>query len=452
MSERRSLSFDWRLGLWLLGFAACAVGFGAALAARGDSSRAIRWAIAGAAFIGMVGTAAAIRAALVGPLHALANVMRGIRDGDYAIRATGASPRDALGLLALETNLLAEQLRRWRLGELEAAALLRTVMAEIDVAVFAFDHEGRLRLANRAGERLLGAPSARLLGQDATALGLADAIAADGRVADLTFAGVVGRWGIHRAGFRQDGQAHTLLVITDLSRPLREEELAAWQRLVRVLSHEINNSLAPIKSIAETLSRLIQRDPPPPDLSADVARGLGVIATRSEALARFLSSYARLAQLPTPRADPVDVPAWIHRAAALETRMVVDVLDGPAACVTGDADQLDQVLINLVRNAADAALETDGGVRMRWTVTEPAVIVDVEDDGPGLTATANVFTPFFTTKPNGSGIGLALSRHIVESHGGTVTLRNRESARGCVATIRLPGATTSMASISAHRG
>jgi signal transduction histidine kinase len=239
---------------------------------------------------------------------------------------------------------------------------------------------------------------------------------------------------------------------------LREEQLVAWQRIVRVLSHEINNSMAPIQSIAHTLRGLVARRPAPPDLGADVAHGLGVIASRSEALGRFMSSYARLAHLPAPRIGPVVVEEWVRRAAALETRITVGVVPGPALTIPGDADQLDQLLINVVRNAADAALEagtggagpgdsgrtargaTANGVCIGWVASDGQVEITVKDAGPGLVATANLFVPFFTTKPNGSGIGLVLSRQIAEVHGGTLALANRDDARGCVATLRLPSA------------
>src|ERR1700722_6327036 len=270
----RRLSLEHRVLVLMLIPAVVALAAAVALVVGGGVPRVARWAIAVTLVVATVGTGVVARASIARPLQSLANMIRALREGDYSMRATGARPSDALGLVLLETNLLGEQLRSWRLGELEAAALLRTVMAEIDVAIFAFDEGGRLRLANRASERLLSEPAARLLGQDAASLGLAEALSGDARVADMTFPGAAGRWGVGREAFRQDGRPHTLLVLTDLSRPLRDEELAAWRRLVRVLSHEINNSLAPIQSIAHTLRTLVSRDPAPPDLTADVTRGL----------------------------------------------------------------------------------------------------------------------------------------------------------------------------------
>ena len=406
---------------------------------RSTLSPAARWVVAAVLIACWAGGAIALRLAVVRPLRTLANMIGALREGDYTMRARGARPDDALGLALLETNLLSDHLRAHRLGEMEATALLRTVMIEIDVAVFAFDEDQRLRLINRAGERLLAQPGERLLGREAAALQLAPVLTGDvPRVEDFALPGADGRWGVRRTHIRQGGRSHTLLVLTDLTRTLREEQLAAWRRIVRVLSHEINNSLAPIQSIAHTLRALVGRDPPPPDLGADVTRGLGIIATRSEALSRFMSAYARLAQLPRPRLAPMDVDAWVRRAATLETRVTVQVADGPPLSIAGDADQLDQLLINLVRNAADAAMETGGAVRLGWTAEDGHFDVTVVDDGPGLAATANLFVPFFTTKPHGSGIGLALSRQIAEAHGGTLTLANRDRARGCIATLRLP--------------
>ncbi len=400
----------------------------------------VRWVTLGVLGACWIGAAWLVRETVVRPLQTLANAVASLREGDYTIRVFGARPDDPLGLALLETNTLSELLRVNRLGEMEATALLRTVMAEIDVAIFVFDEEDRLRLINRAGERLLALPGERLLGREAAALQLAPVLTGEvPRVEDVTWPGGGGRWGVRRTRVRQGGRSHTLLVLTDLSRTLREEQLVAWQRIVRVLSHEINNSMAPIQSIAQTLRALVARDPAPPDLGADVSRGLGVIAARSEALGRLMLSYARLAKLPPPNRAPVDVEAWVRRTAALETRLNVALSPGPPLTISADADQLDQLLINLVRNAADAALETAGGVTLSWSAIDDGAEVRVVDDGPGLAGTANLFVPFYTTKPHGSGIGLVLCRQIAEAHGGTLTLTDRPGARGCVAVVRIRG-------------
>jgi signal transduction histidine kinase len=251
--------------------------------------------------------------------------------------------------------------------------------------------------------------------------------------------GQLRRWGVRRSTFRERGVPHQLLVIGDLSRPLREEELKAWQRIVRVLGHELNNSLAPIKSIAGSLSSLLARPQLPEDWREDVRSGLDVVSSRAESLSRFMESYARLARLPPPRVAPVELGRLVRRAADLETRVRVSVLPGPELTVRADADQLEQLLINLLRNAADASLVTGGAVRTGWRAAgNGQVEVWVEDEGLGLANTSNLFVPFFTTKPGGSGIGLVLSRQIAEAHGGALTLENRRGERGCEARLRLP--------------
>ena len=405
----------------------------------GDFSAKVRWTLS----LVMGGTWLVLGAVLhertVRPLQTLANMLAALREGDFSLRGRAASAEDPLGLAMLEVNLLGETLRTQRLGALEATALLRTAMAEIDVAVFAVDEDGQVRLVNAAGERLLAAPVERLLGRLADDVGLSPALSGDSRrVMDAAFPGGWGRWEVRRRVFRQHGRRHTLVVLADVTRALREEELQAWQRLVRVLSHEINNSLTPIKSIAGSLRTILGRTPRPPDADEDLERGLTVIGGRAEALGRFMSAYAQLARLPAPELEPMDVGAWVRRVAALEPRLRVQVEPGPPLVIEADGAQLDQLLINLVRNAADASLETGGGVCIRWSVEHASLLVRVEDEGPGISGTANLFVPFFTTKPQGSGIGLVLCRQIAEAHGGAIALENRADARGCVATLRLP--------------
>jgi nitrogen fixation/metabolism regulation signal transduction histidine kinase len=313
------------------------------------------------------------------------------------------------------------------------------VIEEIDVAVFAFDGDQRLRLVNRGGERLLGQPAERLIGRPSESLGLRDWLDGESpRTFEATFPGGAGRWEVRSGTFRQDGLPHRLLVIADLSRALRAEERSAWQRLVRVLGHEINNSLAPIKSIAGSLRNLTARPVRPADWEHDLRSGLEVIEGRSEALGRFMGAYARLARLPQPDFGSVDVATWVGRIAALETRLAVSVKPGPDVLVTADGDQLDQLLINLVRNAADATLETGGGVEVGWRTAAGVLELTVEDEGPGLPDPGNLFVPFFTTKASGSGIGLVLSRQIAEAHGGALTLEPRAGGHGARACLRLP--------------
>ncbi len=405
----------------------------------GDFAPRLQWTLTLVVVSVWLGTSLLLRDHVSRPLQTLSNLLAALREGDFSIRARGARPWDSLGLALLEANTLGATLREQRLGAVEANALLRKVMAEIDVAVFAFDGEGRLKLVNRAGERLLGRPMPRLLDRTAAELGLAEALTGETpRVVDWRYPGGHGRWELRRTPFRQEGLPHQLVVLTDLSRALREEERQAWQRLVRVLGHEINNSLAPILSLTESLERLLDRDPQPPDAGEDVREGLAVISGRARALNRFMASYARLARLPPPDLAPMAVRDWVERAAGLETRLPVRVAGGPEATIVADADQLDQLLINLITNAVDASLETAGGVEVEWSRRDGSLRVVVRDDGPGIADSANLFVPFFTTKRHGTGIGLPLSRQIAEAHGGTLALRNRPDGHGCEAMLVLP--------------
>lgn len=405
----------------------------------GEYSGKVRWTITVIVVLTWLGFAFSLKDRIVRPLQTISNLLAALREGDYSIRARGASPDDALGEAMLEVNALGESLREQRLGAMEATALLRTVISEIDVAIFALDAELRLRLVNRAGERLLGRSAEQTLGKTAESLGLAACL--DGepvRTFEAAFPGATGHWGVRRGTFREGGRPHQLLVVSDLSRELREEERQAWRRIIRVIGHELNNSLAPIKSIAASLESLLAADMRSTDWEEDARRGLATISSRAAALNRFMQAYAALARLPQPNIRTVRVSEWVRRVCALESRMAVTVTPGPEIVLRADGDQLDQALINLVRNAVDAAVETDGGVRVEWACDGAWLEVRVEDDGPGVSTTANLFVPFFTTKQGGSGIGLVLSRQIVEAHRGTLTLENRDDGPGCVGRVRLP--------------
>ncbi len=407
----KRLSYERRLQLLAL-----AAGFPGSLIAllllwTGNYSSSTAWTLTLLIVCFWLGFALSLRHRVVFSLQTLSNLLAALREEDFSVRARGASREDAMGEVMIEVNALSETLRQQRLGALEASALLRTVMEEIDVAIFTFDNETKLRLVNRAD-----------------------------------FAGGSGRWGMRRGSFRQGGLPHHLIVLSDLSRTLRDAERQAWQRLIRVLGHELNNSLAPIQSVAQGLEAGLQsaikaselQNEPGNAILEDLRQGLGIIRSRTEALARFTAAYARLARLPQPKLARVKVPEWIARVAKLANRIQVRVVEGPAVEISADADQLEQLLINLIRNAVDAALETGGGVEVGWSREGSHLDVWVRDEGPGITNTANLFVPFFTTKPGGSGIGLVFSRQIAEAHGGELTLKNRTDARGCEARLRLP--------------
>ena len=405
----------------------------------GDFASRVQWTLTAVILTVWLGFVSEIRQRVVFSLQTLSNILAALREGDYSIRGRASRNNDALAEVTREVNTLAQTLREQRMDALEATTLLRKVMEEIDVAVFTFDGEQKLRLVNRGGERLLNMPSERLLGLKAEDIGLADCLkeGASSRVIDAVFPGGSGRWEIRRSMFRQGGLKHQLLVLSNLSRALREEELKAWQRIVRVIGHELNNSLAPIKSISGSLTSLLQKDSRPPDWEDDMVRGLAVIASRSESLSRFMAAYARLAKMPQPKFQPIQIGELLRRVVGLETRMRVTLNPGSEFTIQADADQIEQLLINLIRNAVDAALETTGGVRLHWQRSGGYLDIVIQDDGPGLSNTTNLFVPFFTTKPGGSGIGLVLSRQIAEAHGGTLTLENREDATGCEARLRL---------------
>jgi two-component system nitrogen regulation sensor histidine kinase NtrY len=432
------ISYDRRVTLLALGAGAPAVVISLLLLWIGNYS----WLVHTTAALIIVGlwlvVAVTLRDRIIRPLQTVSNLLAALREDDFSIRARGAEPNNALGQVMLEINTLAETLRSQRLGAQEATVLLRAVMAEIDVAIFAFDSDKRLVLVNRYGERLLGRDAADLVGRAADDLGLQGALTDSSAIQDLSFPGGAGRWEIRRTKFWQGGSPHELFALSDLSQPLREQERLAWRRLIRVIGHELNNSLAPIKSIAGSLESLLGRNPPPEDWRDDMQRGLAVIASRADALSRFTTAYARLARLPAPTKRLFDFGALVRRVVALESRLTVTIRAAPDLTISADPDQIEQLLINLVRNAVDAALETGGGVQIGWASPYHTLEVRIEDEGPGLQNTGNLFVPFFTTKAGGSGIGLVLSRQIAEGHGGSLMLENRPDTPGTRATLRLP--------------
>jgi nitrogen fixation/metabolism regulation signal transduction histidine kinase len=440
---RTKLSFDRRIVLTSFLISLPGILVAELLLWLGNYSLELKWTLTLLiAVIWLIGTSI-LHGQVIRPLQTVSNMVAAIREEDFSFRLRGGSRDDSLADLILEINALASRQQEQKISALEATALLKKVLMEIDVAVFTFDQQQRLRIVNRAGEQLMGRIGPRMLGLTAEELGLSEFLQSSRpRTAQITFPGKQGRWAINHTSFRENGVPHQLLIISDLSRALREEERLAWQRLIRVLGHELNNSLAPIKSIAGTLASLTGRSALPEDVTQDMRQGLRVIENRVEGLNRFMQAYTQLARMPAPTRSRMEVRPLVERAASLEHRLHVTTLDGPDVEIDADPDQLEQLLINLIRNAVDASLDASlrqpGAVEVGWRTNARSVEIFIRDEGPGLLNSDNLFVPFFTTKHGGSGIGLILSRQIAEAHGGVVQLANRTDRIGCEAVVALP--------------
>ena len=390
-----------------------------------------------------IGFAMTVKNKVAFPLRTILNLVGALREGDYSMRLRTACQDDAMGELAWEVNRLVQFLQGQRFNVVESTALLRKILAEVDVALFGFDSSGVLEWANDSGRRLLKLNDEKMIGCHAEKLGIDLCLrGVTPRIIDLSLPGAVGRWELRRATYREKGLSHQLVFLSDMTRTLHEEERQAWRRLIQILRHEINNSLTPIQSVAQSLQTALRQEPRSQGWEDDVREGLEIIAERSEVLGGFIASYSRLTRLPEPTFAEMKVETWIRHVVGLETRLSVEITHGPELTIQADRSQLEQLLINIVSNAVEANLEAgreaDEHVVITWKIAGAFLQVWIDDDGPGLHTTKDPFVPFFTTKPEGSGIGLALSRQIAEAHGGYLALTNHPDRPGCRALLRLP--------------
>lgn len=473
----RRISFERRVRLWLAALAIPALALSGVLVFEHTQSLAFTIAVIVAVALLWAIVASFLFEQLTRPLQTLSNVVAALREDDFSFRARGARRGDSLGDLALEVNALASTLQHQRSAALDALSLVELVMTSMQSPVLAFDSASRLNLLNPAAQRAFRLSPQRALGRTAqdlhltSLLGLADQglYQPEGNPARATGSVDVAvgmRWSVRRTTFRLHGIPHTLFVLADVAAALREEERIAWQRLIRVLGHEINNSLTPIKSIAGSLrSRLpssalesapekrvvasldlrVSNNADPHDSPRDFDRGLAVIEDRADSLNRFLQAYQKLSGLPAPVLAPTSLQSLLAKLIELEIRLPVTLTRGPDTSLLADSDQLQQLFINLIRNAADAALISalasagrSPHVEITWSVTAKHAVIRILDNGVGLASTANLFVPFYTTKPGGTGVGLVLAQQIATAHRGTVNLRNRPDTPGCEAEVRLP--------------
>ena len=311
-----------------------------------------------------------LRRSVIGSMRTASGLLAAIREGDYAIRGANSSPpHDALGEVFHEVNALGESLQRDRFDTIKSAVLLGKVLEEIDVAVLGFDHESRVRLLNRRARSVLGETPKEVEGVTADDLGVTSWLTGNSpRIIDLKLGNAKTRWELRRGSYYEHGEKCTLLFLSDLTPALREEERIAWKRLLQVLRHEVNNSLTPIRSLSSSLRDLATRNND--EWSDDIRDGLDVIAHRSKSLTRFLNAYTRLAALPKPKMERVCVEQLIRSVVTLETNNRVNVELGSTVCVLADAAQLEQLLINLLRNAVEAVEPVEGCVTVAWATHE----------------------------------------------------------------------------------
>lgn len=370
--------------------------------------------------------------------YTLANLVRAIRNGDYSQRASSIARDDPFGSLKYEINELADELQRNRLSSTENDFLIQNLIDKLEMAVLILDEGRRLAMANPSFGRLYERPIAELHGLSLDELGLKGLLSPEsGPTHWINFPARSSRYLVHVTEFRQDGRARLLYLFTDLKNPLREEERMAWKRLIRVMGHELNNSLTPIISLTNSLKTRIPSSGMDERNAEDFGEALDIVASRATHLGNFVQSYARLAKLPEPKREAVPLGRLLSRVANLENNSRIIFADDAECVINVDPAQVENLFINIIKNAMEAMGDGDGKVRISWKRQSTEVTVWVDDEGPGLTAEENLFVPFFSTKPNGNGIGLIFCREIAEANGGSIELKNREGG-GCRARIVLP--------------
>jgi nitrogen fixation/metabolism regulation signal transduction histidine kinase len=404
-------------------------------------TQAAKLLLSAAAVVSVLLIAMAIRHSFVHQLRTLNTLIEAIRLDDYSMRGTLARESGDLAELYQQINALTQQLQRSRQDEKELRGLLERVVAQLNVAVIAYDEEGRIVLVNHLSEKLLAKPGTELIGSTIKEHQLDQVLPSQGsQVLEHQFPGARGRWQLSHQTYVHNGKTGHLLFIADLELVLSEEEIKAWQRLIRVIAHEVNNSLTPITSLCQTLGSVLSRHPEM-EQQQDLLQGLDVISERAHNLKRFISDYARIARLPEAQKKQFELHPLIERIHAIyhDHKLHIALPEFPIL-LFGDLAQLEQVLINLVKNALEANGDVAKAVTLQVSVSAGYCTVTISDEGPGIANAANLFVPFYTTKPQGAGIGLALSRRIVTSHGGDLQLRNRDDGRGAMATLVLPTA------------
>lgn len=370
--------------------------------------------------------------------RSLHSLLDAIVSGDYSFRGSHTAGSGAFGELISSINALAKTLQRQRLQSEESQLLVQKVVDQIDVAIIAWDQNQTIQLINPAARELLGLTETQTNEQTLPdLLVFANSMAVgQTQVKDLQFPESRGRYRLHLERFIADGNTHNLLFLTNVSSILRLEERKAWRNLVRVLSHEINNSLTPLKSFSNSLKTQIEKRETDEILKQELLDGVAVIGNRANSLAEFVQSYQKIARMPEPDKKPTDFQTLVNSLVKLFHDNPIN-LQGDSLVLPIDASQIEQVMINLIKNAVEASSAAQP-VEVSWRQEGSRLIVQIVDNGEGIQNLDNLFTPYYTTKPSGSGVGLVFCQQVIEAHGGFLSITNRHNRSGCEVSMSLP--------------
>jgi two-component system, NtrC family, nitrogen regulation sensor histidine kinase NtrY len=435
--RRRRMATEARLFLWVLTTAIPAAILLVWLSIESPLPAIAKIAIAVVLLLWIVIVADVIRRELLSHVRTLSNIIESTRSQDYSMKAARARDPGELAELYQEVNDLTESLKIGRQSEQELLSILETVVSEINVAIIVFDAHDKIRLVNQLASALLKSTAEQLAGVQFGDTVLAQlSISNEPKLIDFRFPGAEGRWQIRQHHYRHQGQPSRIVFIADLKQVLSDEEIAAWQRLIRVISHEVNNSLTPITSLCQTLTGMLSQSDREAD--ADVRIGLSVIAERAKGLQDFISVYARLARLPEPNRKPFPAVELADRLQRIFAGQPLEIVPFPDVTVFGDPVHLEQALINLIKNGLEANPKGAAAVQLSCVLENDQCEFRIADHGAGIGNPDNLFVPFYTTKHEGAGIGLILCRQIATKHHGSVTLENREEGPGAVARLTVP--------------
>lgn len=337
-------------------------------------------------------------------------------------------------------NSLARRLSQQRSESVESQMLLNTVIDHIDVAIVAIDENNGICFYNPAAKKLFKLDKTNANQSLPAQIEFAQAFSAGNhRVVELNLHGQQGRYNVHVEAYRDSGYQRKLLFITDVSTLLRSEERKAWRNLVRVISHEINNSLTPIASISQTLKRIIEKQQAEPG-AQELIEGLTIISERATGLGEFVKSYRQLSKLPDPKREWLPLRPFFERIKHLFEKMEIRLDCHAELLVCMDPVQMEQVFINILKNAIESIDQAGvvGLISIKCEFLDSVVRMTISDNGAGISNPDNLFVPFYSTKKHGSGIGLVLCRQIVETHKGHFSIVNRQECVGCQVVLELP--------------